>query len=109
MFRCIFRVGTHEQLGKRPHPGLGSMYRIGVGLDTSLIPIHAFSYLYTDSSGGMYLNGSSVHMPSFSETYSPWTVCTFGVIPEQGKKMNQNSLFHSSTAKRAITSILVNL
>ncbi len=51
MFRCIFGVGTHGQLGKRPHPVLGSTYRIGVGLDTSLIPIHAISYLYTDSSG----------------------------------------------------------
>jgi hypothetical protein len=49
--------------------------------------------------------GSSVHIPSFSKTRSPWTVCTFGVIPEQGKKLNQNSLFHSSTAKRTYLNI----
>ncbi len=53
--------------------------------------------------------GWSVHIPSFSETRSPWTVCTLGVIPEQGKKLNQNSLFHSSTAKRTYVSKLVNL
>ncbi len=46
---------------------------------------------------------------SFSKTRSPWTVCTFGVNPEQGKKLNQNSLFHSSTAKRTYISILVQL
>ncbi len=55
MFRCIFRVGTHGQLGKRPHPVLGSTYRIGVGLDTSLIPTHVISYLYTDSSGSILI------------------------------------------------------
>jgi hypothetical protein len=55
MFRCIFEVGTHGQLGKRLHPVLGSTYRIGIGLDTSLIPIHAISYLYTDSSGGILI------------------------------------------------------
>jgi hypothetical protein len=27
----------------------------------------------------------TLHIPSFSETHSPWTVCTFCVIPEQGK------------------------
>ncbi len=53
--------------------------------------------------------GWSVHIPSFSKTRSPWTVHTFGVIPEQGKKLNQNSLFHSSTAKRTYVSKLVNL
>ncbi len=55
------------------------------------------------------IKGSSVHIPSFSESRSPWTVCTFGVIPEQGKKLNQNSLFHSSMAKRTYISILVDL
>jgi hypothetical protein len=44
MSRCIFGVGTHGQLGKTPHHVLGSMYRIGVGLDTSLILIHAISW-----------------------------------------------------------------
>ncbi len=53
--------------------------------------------------------GSSLYIPSFSKTRSPWTVCSFGVIPEQGKKLTQNSLFHSSTAERAIISILVDL
>ncbi len=55
MFRCIFRVGAHGQLGKRPQSVLGSTYRIGVGLDTSLTPIHAISYLYTDSSRGILI------------------------------------------------------
>ncbi len=55
MFRYIFGVGTHGQLGKRPHPVLGSTYRIDAGLDTSLIPIHAISYLYTDSSRGILI------------------------------------------------------
>jgi hypothetical protein len=55
------------------------------------------------------LKGSSVHISSFSKTCSPWTVCTFGVIPEQGKKLNQNSLFHSSTAERTYILILVDL
>jgi hypothetical protein len=55
MSGCIFGVGTHGQLGKRPHPVLGSSYRIGIGLDTSLIPIHAISYLYTDSSRGILI------------------------------------------------------
>jgi hypothetical protein len=55
MSKCTFRVGTHGQLGKKPHPVLESMYRIGVGLDTSLIPTMAISYLYTDSSGGILL------------------------------------------------------
>ncbi len=48
MSGCIFGVGTHGQMGKRPHPKLGSTYRIGVGLDTSL-------NLYTDSSGGILI------------------------------------------------------
>jgi hypothetical protein len=52
MSECTFRVGTRGQLGKKPYPVVESTYRIGVGLDTSLIPIHAISYLYTDSSGG---------------------------------------------------------
>ncbi len=55
MFRCIFGVRTHGQLGKRPHPVLGSTYRIGIGLDKSLISFHAISYLYTDSSGGILI------------------------------------------------------
>ncbi len=55
MFRCIFGVDTHGQLGKGPHPVLGSTYRIDVGLDTSLISIHAISYLYTNSSGGILI------------------------------------------------------
>jgi hypothetical protein len=46
-----FGVGTHGQLGKKPHPVLESMYRIGVGLDTLLIPISVISYCCTDSSG----------------------------------------------------------
>ncbi len=29
--------------------------------------------------------GKTLHIPSFSETRSPWTVCTFCVILEQGK------------------------
>jgi hypothetical protein len=29
--------------------------------------------------------GKTLHIPSFSKTRSPWTVCTFGVNPEQGK------------------------
>jgi hypothetical protein len=29
--------------------------------------------------------GKTLHIPSFSKTCSPWTVCTFCVIPEQGK------------------------
>ncbi len=53
MYACTFRVVTHGQLGKKPYPVLVSTYRIGVGLDTSLIPIHAISYQYTDSSGGI--------------------------------------------------------
>jgi hypothetical protein len=31
------------------------------------------------------LKGKTLHIPSFSKTRSPWTVCTFCVIPEQGK------------------------
>jgi hypothetical protein len=49
-----------------------------------------------------------IHL-ALAKTCSPWTVWPFGVIPEQGKKFNQNSLFYSSTAKRAITLILVDL
>jgi hypothetical protein len=52
MSECTFGVGTHGQLGKKPYPVLESTYRIVVGLDISLIPIHAISYLYTDSSRG---------------------------------------------------------
>jgi hypothetical protein len=48
-----FGVGIHGQLRKKPHPVLESMYRIGVGLDTSLIPTHAISYQYTDSYGSI--------------------------------------------------------
>jgi hypothetical protein len=55
MSECTFGVGTHGQLGKKPHPVLESTYRIGVGLDVSLIPIHAISYQYTDSSKGILL------------------------------------------------------
>ncbi len=55
MSGCIFGVGTLGQLGKKPHPVLESTYRIGVGLDTSLIPIHAISCLYTDSFGGILM------------------------------------------------------
>ncbi len=55
MSRCIFGVGMHRQLGKRPHPVLGSTYRVRVGLDTCLIPIPAISYLYTDSSRGILI------------------------------------------------------
>jgi hypothetical protein len=55
MSKCTFRVGTHGQLGKKPYPVLESTYRIGIGLDTSLIPIHAISYLYTDSSRGILM------------------------------------------------------
>jgi hypothetical protein len=29
--------------------------------------------------------GKTLHIPSFSETCSPWTVCTFCVILEQGE------------------------
>jgi hypothetical protein len=29
--------------------------------------------------------GKTLHIPSFSKTLSPWTFCTFCVIPEQGK------------------------
>jgi hypothetical protein len=47
MFECIFGVSTHGQLGKKPYPVLESTYRIGIGLGTSLIPIHAISYLCT--------------------------------------------------------------
>jgi hypothetical protein len=54
MSEYTFRVGTHGLLGKKPHPVLESMYRIGIGLDTSLIPIHAISYLYIDSSKGIF-------------------------------------------------------
>jgi hypothetical protein len=43
----------NEQLGKKSYPVLESTFRIGIGLDTSLIPIHAMSYLYTDSSRGI--------------------------------------------------------
>jgi hypothetical protein len=46
-----FRVGTHGQLGKKPHPVIESMYKIGVGLDTPLTPICVVSYRCTDSSG----------------------------------------------------------
>ncbi len=52
---CTFGVDTHGQLGKRPHPVLESMYRIGVGLDTSLIPTAAISYQSTDSYGGIFM------------------------------------------------------
>ncbi len=34
---------------------------------------------------GTYFIGKTLHIPSFSKTRSPWTVCTFCVIPEQGK------------------------
>jgi hypothetical protein len=54
MFKCTFRAGTHGQLGKKPYPILESTYRIGIGLDLSLIPIHAVSNLCTDSSGGIF-------------------------------------------------------
>jgi hypothetical protein len=50
MSECTFGVGTHGQLGKKPYPVLEFTYKIGVGWDTSLIPIHVISYLYTDSS-----------------------------------------------------------
>ncbi len=53
---CTFGVVTHGQLGKRPHPVLTSTYRISIRLDTFLIPTHAISYQYTDSSGWGYLN-----------------------------------------------------
>jgi hypothetical protein len=33
----------------------------------------------------MKKNGKTYHIPSFSKTCSPWTVCTFCVILEQGK------------------------
>ena len=52
---CTFGVVTHGQLGKRPHPVLESTYRIGVGLDTSLIPTDATSYPSTDSYGGIFM------------------------------------------------------
>ena len=55
MSTCTFQVGTHGQLGKKPYPVLESMYRICIGLDKSLIPIYAISYLYTDSSGGILM------------------------------------------------------
>jgi hypothetical protein len=51
MSACTFGVVTHGQLGQKPHPVLESMYRIGIGLDPSFIPIQTISYLYTDSSG----------------------------------------------------------
>ncbi len=35
--------------------------------------------------GGGSVSPVKLFIPSFSETGSPWTVCTFGVIPEQGK------------------------
>ncbi len=76
--------------------------RWGIARDmTVTLQIHPKSWLL--------INGRSVHIPSFSKTCSPWTVRTFGVIPEQGKKLNQNSLFHSSMAKRTYISILVDL
>ncbi len=56
MSECTFGVGTHCQLGKKPYPVLESMYRIDVGMDTSLIPIHTISYLYTDSSRGILMH-----------------------------------------------------
>jgi hypothetical protein len=31
------------------------------------------------------IKGKTLHIPSFSETCFPWTVCTFCVILEQGK------------------------
>ncbi len=46
-----FGVGTHSQLEKIPHTVPESMYRIGIGLDTLLIPIHVISNCCTDSSG----------------------------------------------------------
>ncbi len=53
----VYCVGfyTHGQLIKKPHPVLESTYRIGIGLDTSLIQILAISYWYTDSSGGILI------------------------------------------------------
>jgi hypothetical protein len=52
---CTFGVGTHGQLGKKPHPVLESTYRIGIGLDTLSIPIRVISYCCTDSSGDILI------------------------------------------------------
>ncbi len=52
-YKRTFGVDTHCQLGKIPYPVPGSTYRIGVGLEVSLIPIRVISYRCTDSSGGI--------------------------------------------------------
>jgi hypothetical protein len=33
----------------------------------------------------IFFYGKTLHILSFIETRSPWTVCTFCAIPEQGK------------------------
>ncbi len=48
--KCTFGVGAHGQLEKIPHPVPEFMYRIGIGLDTLLIPIRVISYCCTDPS-----------------------------------------------------------
>jgi hypothetical protein len=54
IFKSTFGVATHGQLREKPHPVLESTYRISVELGTSLIPIHAISYWYTNSYGGIF-------------------------------------------------------
>jgi hypothetical protein len=54
MSDSTFGVDTHGQLRKKPHPKLEFTYRIGIELGTSLIPICAISYWYTDSTGAIF-------------------------------------------------------
>ena len=51
MSEHTFGVDTHGLLGKIPYPVPESTYRIGVGLEMSLIPICVISYHCTDCSG----------------------------------------------------------
>jgi hypothetical protein len=46
-------------------------------------------------------NGKTLHIPTFSKTRSPWTVCTFCVIPEQGKCVEIFFLFQGAAQNKS--------
>jgi hypothetical protein len=49
------------------------------------VPCPAIKVLLLAMQTMRFLLGKTLHIPSFRKTRSPWTVCTFFVIPEQGK------------------------
>jgi hypothetical protein len=50
-----------------------------------LAPVLAGCKKHSTSLIVAFVIGKTLHIPSFSKNRSPWLVCTFGVIPEQGK------------------------